>query len=78
MPVYDFAVGQTNPETFPVEAFKQAALRAIEAEHDAYNKYPGNLGHEGLRALMAERESQREGVEVSKISSRLPMDQCRQ
>ena len=66
MPVYDFAVGQTNPETFPVEAFKQAALRAIEAEHDAYNKYPGNLGHEGLRALMAERESQREGVEVSK------------
>ncbi len=66
MPVYEFAVGQTNPETFPVEAFKQAALRAIEAEHDAYNKYPGNLGHEGLRTLMAERESQREGVEVSK------------
>ncbi len=64
MPVYDFAVGQTNPETFPVEAFKQAAIRAIDAEHDAFNRYPGNKGHEGLRRAMAERESKREGVAV--------------
>lgn len=65
MPIYDFAVGQTNPETFPVEDFKKAAVRAIDAEHDMFNKYPGNFGHAGLRRLMAERESQREGVEVS-------------
>ncbi|MEO2173244.1 MAG: PLP-dependent aminotransferase family protein, partial [bacterium] len=64
MPVYDFAVGQTNPETFPVEAFKQAAMRAIDAEHDNFNRYPGNKGHEGLRRAMAERESKREGVPV--------------
>jgi len=64
MNVYDFAIGQTNPETFPVEAFKQAAVRAIENEHEMFNKYPGALGHQRLRELMAERESQREGVPV--------------
>ncbi len=64
MPVYDFAVGQTNPETFPVEAFKAAASRAIDNEHDAFNQYPGGKGHEGLRRIMADRESKREGVSV--------------
>lgn len=64
MSIYDFAIGQTNPETFPVEKFKQASVRAIENEHDMFNKYPGGMGHEGLRKLMAERESKREGVPV--------------
>ncbi|MCB1647715.1 MAG: PLP-dependent aminotransferase family protein, partial [Pseudomonadales bacterium] len=64
MDIYDFAIGQTNPETFPVEAFKAASVRAISNEHDAYNQYPGALGHRGLRELMAQRESVREGVEV--------------
>ena len=64
MTVYDFAVGQTNPETFPVEEFQEAARLAIAREHEAFNHYPGNKGHEGLRKLMAERESLREGVEV--------------
>lgn len=64
MPVYDFAVGQTNPETFPVEEFKAAAARAIDVDADALNRYPGSLGHEGLRRIMAERESRREGVDV--------------
>ncbi|XOV88160.1 MAG: PLP-dependent aminotransferase family protein [Pseudomonadota bacterium] len=65
MPVFDFAVGQTNPETFPVEAFKAAAIRAIENEHDMFNRYPGSLGHLRLRQLMAARESEREGVSVA-------------
>ena len=64
MAIYDFAVGQTNPETFPVEEFKQAARRAIDAEHEQFNRYPGNKGHEGLRKAMARRESEREGVPV--------------
>lgn len=65
VPVYDFAVGQTNPETFPVEAFKAAAVRAIDNENEMLNKYPGALGHAGLRKIMAEREARREGVEVA-------------
>ncbi|MBQ75684.1 MAG: hypothetical protein CMQ20_11780 [Gammaproteobacteria bacterium] len=64
MVIYDFAIGQTNPETFPVEEFKQAAIRAIESEHEQFNLYHGNKGHEGLRRAMAERESKREGIPV--------------
>jgi len=62
--IYDFAVGRTNPETFPLAAFRSAAARAIERDHLLYTLYPGELGHEGLRRLMAERESDREGVIV--------------
>ena len=46
-----------------MEAFKQAALSAIESEHESFNQYPGGAGT-GLRALMARRESEREGVPV--------------
>lgn len=62
--IFDFAVGQTNPDTFPVEAFLQAAEQAIREEHESFNCYPGGKGHPELRRLMAERESQREGVPV--------------
>ena len=62
MPIFDFAVGQTNPETFPTAALQQAAVAAIAAEAEALNRYPGGKGHAGLRQLMAERESERGGV----------------
>jgi 2-aminoadipate transaminase len=63
--IYDFAVGRTNPETFPLAAFQRAATRAIERDHELLTTYPGELGHEGLRKLMAQRESEREGVPVT-------------
>ncbi len=62
---YDFAVGRTNPETFPLAAFQAAAQRAIARDHVLYTNYPGELGHEGLRKLMAARETEREGVAVA-------------
>ena len=65
MTTYDFAIGQTNPETFPAEALKRAAIRAIDLEGAAMNRYPGPKGHLGLRKLMARRESEREGVWVN-------------
>jgi len=63
--IYDFAIGRTNPETFPVEAFKAAAQRAIERDHELLSVYPGELGHEGMRKLMAARETDREGVPIA-------------
>jgi len=48
-----------------VAEFSAAAQRAIEREHELLSLYPGELGHAGMRRLMAERESQREGVPVS-------------
>ena len=62
---YDFGSGRSNPETFPVQALQDAAVRVIEAEADALNDYPGNLGHQGLREAMARRESERESVSVN-------------
>ena len=61
---YDFGSGRSNPETFPVQALQDVAVRVIEAEADALNDYPGNLGHQGLREAMARRESERESVSV--------------
>jgi DNA-binding transcriptional MocR family regulator len=53
--IYDFAVGRTNPATFPLDAFQQAAARAIARDYPLYSNYPGELGHEGLRTLMSQR-----------------------
>jgi 2-aminoadipate transaminase len=63
-PNYDFGSGRADPDTFPVAALKAAALRAIEEEAVALTRYPGALGHRGLREAMARREQEREGVAV--------------
>ena len=62
---FDFAVGRTNPETFPVERVQRAAKAAIANEYAQLTEYPGKLGHAGLRAAMARRETEREGVDVN-------------
>jgi len=64
MRVYDFGSGCTDPASFPVEALVEAAGRAIPEVGAALVRYPGDLGHQGLREVMAGRESAREGVEV--------------
>ncbi len=64
-PVYDFGSGCTNPETFPTDALAEAARRAIPRVGEDFTRYPGDLGHLGLREVMAARESEREGVQVS-------------
>ena len=61
---YDFGSGRSDPSTFPVEKLKAAAVKAIENEATFLTESPGNLGHEGMRIAMAQRESEREGVEV--------------
>ena len=62
--IFNFAVGRTNPETFPIERMQRAATAAIAREFAELTDYPGKLGHPGLRAAMARRESEREGVPV--------------
>jgi len=61
---FDFGTGNTNPEGFPTQALVEAAARAIPTVATDLNIYPGKLGHVGLRQLLAQRESEREGVEV--------------
>ncbi|MYE22951.1 MAG: PLP-dependent aminotransferase family protein [Gammaproteobacteria bacterium] len=61
---FDFAVGRTNPATFPIERVQRAAHAAIAREFAEITEYPGRLGHPSLRQVMARRESEREGVAV--------------
>ena len=60
----DFSTGLTDPASFPVDELAQAAGDGIRAIGENFVFYPGPLGHAGLRRILADRESQREGVEV--------------
>ncbi|MBT5333334.1 MAG: aminotransferase class I/II-fold pyridoxal phosphate-dependent enzyme, partial [Gammaproteobacteria bacterium] len=61
---YDFGSGRSDPATFPVAALQAAATKVIEEQAEALTQYPGNLGHEGMRIAMAEREADREGLTI--------------
>lgn len=62
--LYDFGTGRSDPETFPAAALQDAAVKVIGEQAEQLTMYPGSLGHAGLRAAMATRESEREGVTV--------------
>ena len=62
---YDFGTGRSDPSTFPAEALQAAAVKVIGEQAEELTKYPGGLGHAGLRQAMAVREGEREGVEIN-------------
>ena len=62
--IYDFGTGRSDPSTFPTEALQAAAVKVIGEQAEELTKYPGGLGHQGLRVAMARREGAREGVVV--------------
>ncbi len=57
-------VGMTAPEAFPAAEMAEAAGRAILDVGKDFAFYPGDLGHPGLREVLARREADREGVDV--------------
>ncbi len=59
-----FASGNANPETFPAADFAATAADVMRTMAVDLTTYPGSLGHEGLRQLMARREMDREGITV--------------
>lgn len=65
MRVYDFGSGRTDPGSFPTAELAEAARQAVLELGAELVRYPGDFGHAGLRQVMAARERQREGVEVS-------------
>lgn len=56
-------VGMTAPEAFPAAEMAEAAGRAILDIGKDFAFYPGDLGHPGLREVLARREADREGVD---------------
>ena len=65
MRTYDFGSGRPDPASFPVTELAEAAVRAIHQVGGNFVLYPGDMGHLGLRQVMAAREAKREGVDVS-------------
>ncbi len=65
MSKYDFGSGRTDPGSFPTEALAAAAGEAVRELGAELVRYPGDMGHQGLREVMAMRESKREGIDVS-------------
>ena len=56
-------VGMTAPEAFPAAEMAEAAGRAILDIGKDFAFYPGDLGHPGLREVLARREADREGMD---------------
>ncbi len=65
MSKYDFGSGRTDPGSFPTAALAEAASVAVRELGAELVRYPGDMGHQGLREVMAMRESRREGIDVS-------------
>ena len=63
MKTYDFRSGCTDPASFPTANLAGYAVQAINDVGIDFARYP-EQGHLGLREVIAERESQREGVKV--------------
>ena len=61
---FDFGSGRADPGTFPTKKLQDAAVKVIAEQAEELTKYPGVLGHLGMREAMARREEEREGEET--------------
>lgn len=68
MKTFPFGSGRPDPASFPKRGLTEAAMRILPELGDELASYPGSLGYEPLRKLMAQRFARREGVV-------LPVDQ---
>ena len=62
MKTYPFGSGRPDPASFPARALADAAARVVPELGDELAKYPGTLGYEPMRKVMAGRFERREGM----------------
>ena len=65
MKTYPFGSGRPDPGSVPNRGLAEAAMRILPEMGDELARYPGSLGYEPLRRLMAQRFEHREGVSLS-------------
>lgn len=65
MSSYPFGSGRPDPESFPNRGLADAAARILPEMGGELALYPGSLGYEPLRRLMAQRFERREGARLS-------------
>ena len=62
--VYNFAVGNPDPGSFPGQELAEAALRVIPTMREALVTYPGPYGWAPLRQIAAERFKKNNGIDL--------------
>ena len=62
MDSYPFGSGRPDPASFPNRELGEAAMRVLPEMGNQLALYPGSLGYQPLRQLMADRLLKREGV----------------
>ncbi len=62
MDTFPFGSGRPDPESFPNRGLAEAAMRILPEMGAELAQYPGSLGYEPLRRLMAQRFETREGA----------------
>ena len=62
MKTYPFGSGRPDPASLPSRALADAAARVVPELGDELARYPGSLGYEPMRQVMAERFERREGA----------------
>ena len=65
MKTYPFGSGRPDPATFPARALADAAARIVPELGDELVLYPGSLGYEPMRKVMADRFERREGAKLA-------------
>jgi len=64
MKTYPFGSGRPDPASLPSRALADAAVRILPELGDELARYPGSLGYEPMRKVMADRFERREGVSL--------------
>jgi 2-aminoadipate transaminase len=62
MESYPFGSGRPDPASFPNRELGEAAMRILPEMGNQLAQYPGSLGYQPLRQLMADRLLKREGM----------------
>lgn len=65
MKSYPFGSGRPDPASFPARALADAAARVVPELGAELAVYPGSLGYEPMRKVMAERFERREGAPMA-------------
>ena len=62
MPVYNFAVGNPDPGSFPAEGLSNAAQTVLARDGEQLVVYPDQRGHAPLREIGAARFTKNNGI----------------
>ena len=68
---YPFGSGRPDPSSFPKRELAEAAMRILPEMGNELALYPGTLGYQPMRQVLADRLLRREGIAPSRRRNRI-------